>query len=353
MGIIPDSARIAKVGKPASGRRLEAVLREPEKDMLGLWLEAPDLTVRTDLPRPVPGPGEALVRVHLAGICATDLELIRGYASFRGVPGHEFVGEIAAAPAAPQRVGQRVVGEINVGCGDCPRCRAGHPNHCPRRRVLGLRRRHGALAEYLTLPLSHLHPVPEGLAEEAAVFCEPLAAALHLQAQSPLEADERVLLIGAGRLGQLIARTLAPTGVRLQVVARHPRQQQRLEAAGIAWIEAAQVSARAFDRVIEASGRPGGFALACQAVRPRGLLMLKSTYAGSAPLDLSPLVVHEITLIGSRCGAFAPALDWLAHGRLDPRPLIEARYPLSRSIEACARAAQPGTLKVLVDCRNP
>ena len=319
--------------------------------MRGLWLQDGRLSVRSDLPLPVPGPGEALVRVRLMGICATDLELLRGYYPFTGIPGHEFVGEITAAPGQPGRVGERVVGEINLPCGQCPPCQAGRGNHCERRRVLGIRDHDGAGAEYLVLPLANLHRVPEGIPDEAAVFCEPLAAALRLQEQRPIQPGERVLVVGAGRLGQLIALSLAGGDFSLQVVARHPRQRSLLEAAGLPWLAEDQVTAGAWDLVVEASGTPAGFTLARQALRAAGTLILKSTYAGPAEVDLSRLVVDEITLIGSRCGPFPAALDRLRRG-LDPRPLIDARYPLAQAVAAFDQATRPGALKILIDCRD-
>lgn len=317
--------------------------------MRGLWLEDRQLRLREDLPVPVPGPGEALVRVRLAGICATDLELRQGYYPFAGIPGHEFVGEIAAAPDQPGRRGERVVGEINLPCGHCDPCRAGRGHHCARRRVLGIKDHDGAFAEYLVLPLANLHAVPDTLPDEAAVFCEPLAAALRIPEQRPILAGEGVLVVGAGRLGQLIALSLAGRPGDLQVVARHPRQRALLEAAGIAWIGEDGVDESYWDLVIEASGTPAGFELARHALRAAGTLILKSTYAHRAEIDLSRLVVDEITLIGSRCGPFTTALERLRQG-LDPRPLIEGRYPLAAAVTAFAQAAQPGALKILLDC---
>ena len=319
--------------------------------MQGLWLQDGRLSVRSDLPLPTTGPGEALVRVWLMGICATDLELLRGYYPFTGIPGHEFVGVIAAAPDQPGRVGERVVGEINLPCGQCAQCWARRGNHCERRRVLGIRDHDGAGAEYLVLPLANLHRVPDGIPDVAAVFCEPLAAALRLQEQRPIQPGERVLVVGAGRLGQLIALSLAGGDYSLQVVARHPRQRALLAAAGIAWLAEDQVTAGAWDLVVEASGTPAGFALARQALRAAGTLILKSTYTGPAEVDLSRLVVDEITLIGSRCGPFPAALERLRRG-LDPRPLIDARYPLAQAVAAFDQAARPGTLKILIDCRD-
>jgi threonine dehydrogenase-like Zn-dependent dehydrogenase len=321
--------------------------------MRALWLENQRLQLREDLPRPAPASGEALVRVRLAGICATDLELTRGYDQFTGVPGHEFVGEIAEAPDAPERVGERVVGEINIACGSCDACRAGRRNHCERREVLGIRGRNGAFAEYLSLPLSNLHPVPETVPDELAVFCEPLAAALRIQDQQPIVRGERVLLVGAGRLGQLIAITLAATGCRLTVAARHPRQRELLDTAGIAGIDESGVDERAYDLVIEASGSPGGLDLALRSVRPCGTLVLKSTYADRARVDLSRLVVNEVTLVGSRCGAFKPALALLRAGGADPRALIDGRFPLAQAVDAFEQAGRPGAMKVLVEPSAP
>lgn len=306
--------------------------------------------LREDLSRPEPARGEALVRLRLAGVCATDLALTQGYAGgFRGILGHEFIGEIASAPDAPARIGERVVGEINIACGACAECRAGRPSHCRQREVLGIRGRNGAFAEYVRLPLANLHPVPPEIADEAAVFTEPLAAALEIQQQLGIRPDQRVLVIGAGRLGQLIARVLRLTGCALQVIARHGRQRALLDAAGIDWIAEDAVAPASVDICIEATGAPSGFALARKAVRPRGTICLKSTYNGTVETDLSSLVVDEIGLIGSRCGPFAPALRLLAGKLVDPTPLIDARLPLARADEALSLAARPGAMKVLIE----
>jgi threonine dehydrogenase-like Zn-dependent dehydrogenase len=317
--------------------------------MQALWLENHTLSFRSDLPIPTPARGEALVRVRLAGICSTDLEMLHDYYPFSGVPGHEFVGEVSAAADAPEWQGKRVAGEINLACGVCTPCRRGHFTHCERRTVLGLRAHDGTFAEYLTLPLANLHQVPDSVPDEAAVFIEPLAAAVEIQQQVSIRPGDRVWVIGAGRLGQLIAQTLALTGCDLQVAARHPAQRQLLAARGVRAIDPADLPQGKADLVIEATGSPGGFDLARRAVRPRGVIVLKSTYKGDLTIDFSALVVDEITLIGSRCGPFAPALELLCEQRVDPRPLIEAVYPLSNGLAAFEHAARPGALKVLLN----
>ncbi len=315
--------------------------------MLALWLEDRTLSLRRDL-SPPRREGEALIRLRLSGICGTDLELTRGYYPFTGIIGHEFVGQVEEAPD-PAWVGARVVGEINAACGHCAACRANMPTHCQNRTVLGILNRHGAHAQYLSLPLENLHRVPEAVPDEAAVFTEPLAAALEILQGTHIRPDERVLLVGAGRLGQMIARVLRLTGADLAVVARHPRQRDLLRPLGVRLLEAEAVPAGAWDVVVEATGSPGGLALATRALRPRGRLVLKSTYAGETQLNLSPWVVHEWTVIGSRCGPFAPALRLLETGLVDPRPLIEARYPLAEALAAMEHAARRGALKVLLE----
>ena len=313
--------------------------------MQSLWLEDQNLSIR-DIPRPSI-PGEALLRVRLAGICGTDLELVRGYYPFTGVPGHEFVGEVVGSPD-PSWIGKRVVGEINAVCGDCEQCKHGRPTHCEKRTVLGITNRDGVHAEYTCLPLANLHVVPENVSDEAAVFTEPLAAALEIQEQVHLQPTARVLLIGAGRLGQLIAQTLALTGCDLRVLARHPHQQALLKNRGIKLISETDIQLRYWDVVVEATGSPSGFGLARQAIRPRGTLVLKSTYRGELSLNMSPFVVDEITILGSRCGPFAPALRLLERGEVDPTVLIAERFPLSRGVEAYKTAKKPGILKVIL-----
>ena len=292
--------------------------------------------------------GQALVRVRLAGICSTDLALRDGYYPFTGIPGHEFVGQVVEVPGAPEWLAQRVVGEINIRCGVCAPCKAGRTSHCEQRAALGIRAWDGAFAEYLKLPLVNLHRVPENLSDEQAVFTEPLAAALEIQQQVPNLGSARVLVVGAGRLGQLIAQTLALTGCDLRVVARHPRQRELLERRQIAWLPEQDVPVGQMDVAVDATGSPGGFSLARQAVRARGTLVLKSTYPDEVLVNLSSLVVDEITLVGSRCGPFDLALQLLASGQVDPLPQIEACYPLAQGLGAFEEASQPGRLKVLL-----
>ena len=319
--------------------------------MKALWLDG-EPRLRNDVPPPLPAAGEALVQVRLAGVCATDLELMRGYHPFHGVLGHEFVGEIEAATDAPERVGERVVGEINIACGSCPQCRAGRSMHCSQRQVAGIRERDGVFAEFVCLPLLNLHAVPNSVPDDAAVFCEPLAAALEVVQQVPVTPDQRALVIGAGRLGQLIARVLRLSGCELAVVARHARQRALLEAVGVRWVGEDAVADAHADLVVEATGSPSGFALARRAVRPRGTILLKSTYQGLLEADFSSLVVDEISLIGSRCGPFPAALRLLSQGLVEPAPLVDARFALTDGIAALRRAAKPGVMKVLIDCRG-
>ena len=315
--------------------------------MKALWLENNQLQLRSDVPIPEPPPGEALVRVVRAGICNTDLELLRGYYPYTGILGHEFVGVVEQGPK--QLVGQRVVGEINAVCGECRFCRSGQPTHCENRTVLGIVNRNGAFAEYLTLPYANLHPVPDSVPTDVATFTEPVAAALEIQQQVSVRPDDRVLVVGDGKLGQLVAQTLALTGCELLVVGRHRNKLDRLAARGIKTGLADAVTERAFDLSVECTGNPEGFAIARRALRPRGTLVLKSTYADRLTFDVSSLVVDEITLIGSRCGPFPQALQLLSQNNLDVNYLIQTRYPLDEAIAAFDRAQERGVLKVLLE----
>jgi threonine dehydrogenase-like Zn-dependent dehydrogenase len=315
--------------------------------MKGLWLENKQLQLRKDIPVPEAQSGEALVRVLCAGICNTDLELKRGYYPYTGILGHEFVGVVEQGPDS--LVNKRVVGEINAVCGHCRFCRRGQPTHCENRTVLGIVNRHGAFADYLCLPVENLHPVPDNVPTDIATFTEPLAAALEIQQQVALGEDDQVLVIGDGKLGQLVAQTLALTGCNLLVVGRHPEKLANLADRGIKTGLVDAVRDKAFDISVECTGNPEGFAIARRALRPRGILVLKSTYAGNLSLDASSLVVDEITLIGSRCGPFPAALELLAQEKVDVKPLIHAHYPLTDALSAFEEAQRRGVLKVLLD----
>jgi threonine dehydrogenase-like Zn-dependent dehydrogenase len=298
-------------------------------------------------PRPDPPPGEALVKVSLAGICNTDLEITNGYLGFQGVLGHEFVGVVEECAAA-ELEGKRVVGEINAACGECTYCRAGLPTHCTNRTVLGIARRDGAFAEYLTLPMRNLHVVPDSLPDEAAVFTEPLAAALEILEQVHLQPTARVVVLGDGKLGLLVAQALSLTGCELTALGHHPEKLAILEERGLPTLLAEEAPGIKADVVVECTGRAEGLAMARQMVVPRGAIVLKSTFQGSADIALSPLVVDEVTIVGSRCGPFAPALRLLARGLVAVEPLIAAVYPLSEGLAAFEHARAPGTLKILI-----
>ena len=314
--------------------------------MLALWLENKQLQLREDVPLPEPPPGEVRVRVLLAGICNTDVELVRGYYPYAGVLGHEFVGVVEEGPKHLD--GKKVVGEINAVCGHCVACRRGRRSHCSGRTVLGIVNRHGAFAEYLCLPLENLHVVPENVSLDAATFTEPLAAALQVQQQLPVSSKDRVVVVGDGKLGQLVGQTLALSGCELLVVGRHQKKLDFLQNLGIQTGRAEALRPGDFDVAVECTGNTAGFELARTALRAGGTLVLKSTYAGRLHMDASSLVVDEITLIGSRCGPFVPALKLLAAGKVKVGPLIAARYSLRDGLAAFNRAQEAGVLKVLL-----
>lgn len=321
--------------------------------MLAVWLYQPEgEKPRIDLRNvevPTPAGEEALVVVLLAGVCSTDLELLNGYYPFEGIPGHEFVGRVVACSADKSWVGRRVVGEINISCGKCLYCRIGLPNHCLERKALGIHGHWGAFAEYMTIPMRNLHIVPDNVKDESAVFTEPLAAALEIQEQVSIQAGQSVLVVGAGRLGQLVAQTLALTGCDLSVVARHAHQRALLEDRGIAWIPEQEVLRGRYELVVDTTGTAQGFRLVRQAVRPHGTIVMKSTYKGEITVNFSSLVVDEITLVGSRCGPFNKALQLLEGGKVEPRPMIDGRYPLGEAVQAIKHAARPGVMKILID----
>ena len=294
-----------------------------------------------DRPKPT-AREECLIRVTSAGICGTDLELLRGYAGFSGVPGHEFVGVVEDASARDSAwIGRRVAGEITVGCGQCAGCRAAGRGHCDVRTVVGIRGRDGAFAEYLSLPSTNLHEIPPALDDVTAVFVEPTAAACRIVEQVSIEPDSLAAVVGAGRLGLLVAQVLRDHGARVTVVARSERSRSLSTSMGFdtVRVESAPGSlGRRFDLAVDATGAAAGFRLASALLRPRGTLIVKSTFHGETPVPLSALVVDEITVVGSRCGPFARAIELLAAGRVEVTPLVAGIYPLDRFAEAFERA---------------
>jgi threonine dehydrogenase-like Zn-dependent dehydrogenase len=272
---------------------------------------------------------EALVRVTMSGICNTDVEIVRGYAGFEGTIGHEFVGVVERVPGGSLKLGQRVVGEINAGCGSCALCAAGDVRHCPNRTVLGILGRDGAHAEFLQLPVGNLLPVPENVPDQQAVFTEPLAAACGILERAPQMTGETcVAVIGDGKLGQLCAQVLALTGAQVLLAGKHADKLRLAAARGIetATVDEARKRARLFDVTVEASGAASGFELALDLLRPRGTLVLKSTFHGATEMDSARVVVDEISVVGSRCGRFAPALDLLQRAAVDVESLISEDY---------------------------
>ncbi|HSO38056.1 MAG TPA: alcohol dehydrogenase catalytic domain-containing protein [Labilithrix sp.] len=318
--------------------------------MLALVLGGSAVVAR-DRPEPERRPGEALVRVRVSGVCDTDLQLARGYMGFSGVPGHEFVGDVVASDTTSW-LGKRVVADINAGCGACADCTTGRGHHCPHRTVLGIAGRSGSFAELLAVPERCLVAVPAALDDDRAVFAEPLAAALHvLDELEDGRLPRRALVLGDGKLGQLIVRALLSQGVPTTLVGRHAAKLALARAAGAeTFLEAdLPASQRAADLVVEATGSEGGLSQALTLVAPRGVIVLKTTVAAKLTVDLAPLVIHEVRLVGSRCGDMQRAIDVLASGSVDPLPLVEARYPLAQADLALAHAGRRGVLKVLVD----
>ncbi|HYE65572.1 MAG TPA: alcohol dehydrogenase catalytic domain-containing protein [Pyrinomonadaceae bacterium] len=315
--------------------------------MKALRYEGGHLAV-ADVPKPRRAE-EAVVRVTLSGICNTDVEIVRGYAGFQGTIGHEFVGVVESAPD-DTLVGRRVVGEINAGCGHCELCATGDPRHCPNRTVLGIKERDGAHAEFLQLPVINLLPVPDQISDQRAVFAEPLAAAWGITERAQVTKETRVAVIGDGKLGLLCAQALALTGAPVLLIGKHPN---KLSIAGRRGIETEMVEhvrgrSRQFDMVVEASGAAQGFELALDLLRPRGVLVLKSTFQGTTEINAARIVVDEISIIGSRCGRFAPALDLLENDAVDVESLISEEYALVDGVRAMRRATEKGVIKILL-----
>ena len=313
--------------------------------MQALILDASGPRVVADHPF-VARPGEATVDVRLAGVCATDLELVKGYMGFSGVLGHEWVGTVSDGPAA--WMGARVVGDINAACGGCETCRAGRSTHCPSRTVLGIQGRDGAFAEHLSLPVENLHRVPDGVSDEAAVFVEPLAAACQILEQVHVRPSDRVVVLGLGRLGQLCARVLALTGARVQGVSRSPGPLALLPASVPGVLSAEVEPDRSADIVVDCTGSSAGMATAMQWLRPRGTLVLKTTTHDIGETTPTAWVIDEVTVVGSRCGPFEPALRLLSAGLIDPTGLIQAERALADGLDALHQAAKAGVMKVVV-----
>jgi len=288
----------------------------------------------------------ALVRIRLAGICSTDLQIFRGYMGFVGVPGHEFVGDVVAGSEA--LIGKRVVGEINFACGTCEWCQQQLGRHCPSRQVMGILQADGSFAEYLTVPEANLHEVPADVPDEAAVFTEPLAAAFEILEQIAVPPGTEVVVLGDGKLGLLCAQVLHVAGARVTLVGKHEKKLAMLRQFGVTAVTHSEWQARPAAVVVEATGTADGLTQAIAIVRPRGTLVLKSTVAQAHNLSLAPLVINEVTVVGSRCGRFPPALHALAQNQLAVTPLIDEIYPLSEGAQAVQYAAQPGVLKVLL-----
>jgi alcohol dehydrogenase len=304
------------------------------------------LRVASDYPYPKIQPGEAIIRPHLIGICNTDIEITHGYMGFRGVLGHEFVGTVKECDDLSW-VGKRVVGEINAACRTCEVCRRGDETHCPNRTTLGIDRRDGAMAEAFSLPLSCLHRVPDAIADEAAVFVEPLAAAVEIVEQLHIRPTERVAVVGDGKLGSMIVQVLRLTGCDLVLIGKHPERWELFQGQGISCVHTSDAPETPFDVVVDCTGQPAGLDTARRLVRPRGKLVLKSTFHGEAELNLSMVVVDEVRLIGSRCGPFAPALRMLERGLIETAPLISKRFSLRDGLKGFT--ATQGNLKVLLE----
>ncbi len=308
----------------------------------------------SDVERPKAAPGEALIRVAAAGICNTDIEITKGYVpGFHGILGHEFFGYVEEAPDHDRTglIGRRVTAEINCACTTCSYCRRGLMRHCPDRTVLGISNRDGAFAEYVSVPVGTIVPIPDSIKDDDALFIEPLAAALEILDQVDIPADSDALIIGDGKLAHLIAHALKPTGCRLKLFGKHAWKVRLLKERGIdATIDRSETEGRRFDVVVEASGSPAGFNEGLSLVKPRGTIVLKSTYAGSFPFNPAAVVVNEITLIGSRCGGFSAAIAFLERERIDLSYLISRRYPLREGLAAFSAAQSSDAMKIVIDC---
>lgn len=301
----------------------------------------------SDVPEPTLASGQVLLKIRKAGICNTDMELVRGYKGFRGILGHEFVADVVEGDSPWQ--GKRVVGEINIACGQCDFCQHGIPSQCRNRTTMGINKHDGAFADYLALTVNNLHAVPDTISDEEAVFVEPLAACLNILESVHISPHDNVVVIGAGKMGMLAAQALKLTGANLTVVVRHEKQAKLLANWGICAVQKADLSPQQAEVVVDCTGNASGFQDALELVQPRGTIVLKSTYADLPQADLTRVVVDEIRVIGSRCGPFASAVRLLEARLVDVLPLIEARYPIDSALKAFQFAQQKGVLKVLLD----
>jgi len=316
--------------------------------MKGLWLQDRKMSFRSDLPLPILEADEVLIKVLLAGVCSTDLEMLKGYYDFTGIPGHEFVGQVVDANGHPGLLGKRVIGDINISCGECERCLQQEPSQCMQRRTLGIFNYNGVFAEYCKLPAKNLTLVPDSVSAVLAVFTEPTAAAMRILEQVQVKPSDRVIVVGAGRLGLLIAQVLKNTGCDLKVVVRRAEPAAILNGLGIMAVYADEIKGELADIIVEVTGSPEGFELSRSLTRARGTLVLKSTFAGDVSLNLSKLVVDEITVVGSRCGNYPAGLRALSSGLVQVSEMVDSVFSLEQGLDAIERAGQPGVLKVLI-----
>jgi alcohol dehydrogenase len=315
--------------------------------LLSVHLDNGRVEVRQE-PAPERPAGFALIRLELGGICNTDLELQRGYYGFAGTPGHEFVGVVEEADSK-NLIGKRVVGEINLACGHCSWCARGLGRHCPARTVLGIVRQPGAFQQLFLLPESNLHVVPDEIPSEIAVFTEPVGAACEILDQVAIPPGSEVAVLGDGKLGLLIAQVLQASGLKVHQFGRHEEKLRIARRAGVVTeIAGEHLPEAAYEWVVDATGSPAGLGAAVRMTQPRGTIILKSTVHGLVPVDTAPVIVNELTLVGSRCGRFEPALDLLRRGAIDVQSMISEVLPLSKAPEAFERAASTGVLKVLI-----
>lgn len=315
--------------------------------MQALTVRHGKLTYSRDSSFPDSSKDEAIIKILVAGICSTDLEIVKGYAEFEGILGHEFVGLVQETPESSWQ-GKRVVGSINIGCQHCGVCLGEGPEHCLSRTVIGIHNRNGAFADFMSLPIDNLYEVPDSVSNEQAVFTEPMAATLRILEQAVISPSEQIAVIGPGKLGMLVAQVLALNGANLTVLGRRHSSLEMADAFGLRTSLVNEAKDNSFDLVVEATGNEAGLAQSLRLVRPQGILVLKSTFSGVSTIDLTKLVVAEIRVIGSRCGPFQPALHLLSRGSVRTQEMIEATYPLSEGVAAFNHASQPGVRKILL-----